>query len=328
MLKHRLRTIKWAVTDFKSRLLRNRVPKHQGYDQHGLRDYQVYPRGGNLSQDFFTQPAERYPRLIDKTTPITSIGSCFAVEIRHHLKDAKFNFISTGDNRAGSVDWGRVYTTKNLLQIFQYSFTEFLPEIRTGHSPKGYFDPYREGPFFASEEAAGEGFLQHREESRRALTDCKVLIVTPGQNEAWMDQEEGLAWVHKPPPETFAAYGEKRFCVKQFSLAENIEYLAAFLNLLWSNNPDVQVIFTVSPVPSDATFYDTNVAVRSFENKAILLLAVKEAVKQNADRAYYFPSFEMTILSHNVNLNLDNRHVRPKVVNGIMSSFDQRFVVG
>ena len=328
MLKRRLAKFKWTLIDFRSRFFRNRVPKHRGYDQHDLRSYQVYPKGGNLSLDFFTQPVEQYPKIIDRTTPITSIGSCFAVEIRHHLLDAKFNFINTKQTWAGSAEWGRVYTTKNLLQIFQYSFTEFLPEVRICHSSKGYFDPYREGPFFPSEEGAEKGLLEHYEDSRRALTECKVLIVTPGQNEAWIDQNDGFAWAHKPSPEIFETYGERRFCVKQFSLAENIENLSASLSLLWANNPEVQVIFTVSPVPSDATFYDTNVAVRSFENKAILLLAVKEAVSQNPGRAHYFPSFEMSILSHNLNLQLDNRHVRPKVVDGIMTCFDQRFVSG
>ena len=45
-------------------------------------------------------------------------------------------------------------------------------------------------------------------------------------------------------------------------------------------------------------------------------------------RAFYYPSFEMTILSQNVNLQLDNRHVRPNVVDGIMDTFDMRFVSG
>ena len=77
---------------------------------------------------------------------------------------------------------------------------------------------------------------------------------------------------------------------------------------------------------SDATFYDANVAVRSFETKAILLLAAKEVVSQHSGRAFYFPSFEMAMLSHNVNLELDNRHVRRNKVGGIMACFDRVFV--
>lgn len=328
MLKRNLAKIKWTLTDLRSRILRNQVPKHQGYAQHDLIDYQVYPKGGNLSQDFFTRPHDRFPKIIDKTTPITSIGSCFAVEIRQHLKDAKFNFINTQESWAESVEWGRVYTTKNLLQIFQYTFTEFLPNLRIVQSSRGYYDPYREGPFLQTKEAAEKELLNHHKDSRHALTGCKVLIVTPGQNEAWIDQTDGLAWVHRPPIETRKKYGEDRFSIKQFTLEENIEYLRASLDLLWDNNPETKVVFTLSPVPSDATFHDTNVAVRSFENKAILLLAVKEAVKSHPGRAFYYPSFEMTMLSQNVNLQLDNRHVRPNVVKGIMDTFDQRFVSG
>ena len=328
MLKRRLGKLKWALTELKGQLFRNRVPPHQGMEAHGLHSYQIYPQGGNLTPDFLTQPTKQYPKLIDRDTPITSIGSCFAVEIRGHLRDAKFNFISTKESWAGSAEWGRVDTTKNLLQIFEYSFTEYLPEIRFCQTAKGYMDPYREGSFYPSEEAAEKNLLEHYEESRQAFTSCKVMIMTPGQNEAWINKSDGLAWAHKPPPEAFATYGEDHFYVKRFSLAENVENLSRALQLLWANNPDAQVIFTVSPIPSWATFYDDNVAVRSFENKAILLLAVKEVISQNPGRTFYFPSFEMAMLSHNWNLRLDNRHLRPKVVDGIMACFDRRFVAG
>ena len=328
MLKRKLSKLKGNLLEIRGQLFRNRVPPHQGLEAHGLRGYQIYPQGSNLNPDFFTQPQEQYPKLIDRNTPITSIGSCFAVEIRGHLRDAKFNFISTRESWAGSAEWGRVDTTKNMLQIFQYSFTEFLPEVRFCHSAKGYFDPYREGQFYESEESAEKGLLEHYEESRHAFTSCKVLIMTPGQNEAWINKSDGLAWHHKPPPEALDFYGEDQFCVKRFTLAENVENLNGALQLLWANNPEAQVIFTVSPIPSWATFYDTNVAVRSFENKAILLLAVKDVVSQNPGRTNYFPSFEMAMLSHNWNLQLDNRHLRPKVVDGIMDCFDKRFVAG
>ena len=151
MLKRKLAKFKWMLTDLRSRIFRNQVAKHVGYTHHELRDYQVYPKGGNLSQDFFMLPNDRFPKLIEKGTPITSIGSCFAVEIRHHLRNAKFNFINTKESGAGSDEWGRVYTTKNLLQIFQYTFTEFLPSLRIVQSDLGYFDPYREGGFFETE---------------------------------------------------------------------------------------------------------------------------------------------------------------------------------
>lgn len=326
MLMRRLRKLKWRLVDLKGQIFRNRVPPHQGIERLGLHDYQTYPKGGNLSPDFFLNPSEQYPKLIDKTTPITSVGSCFAVEIRGHLRDAKFNFISTRESWAGSAEWGRVDTTKSLLQILQYSFTEFLPDIRFCRTSKGYFDPYREGPIYPSEAEAEKGLLEHYEESRHAFSACKVLIMTPGQNEAWTNKSDGLAWAHNPPSEAIAVYGEGYFQLKRFSLAENIENLSKTLQFLWANNPEAQVIFTVSPVPSAATHFDTNVAIRSFENKAILLLAVKEVVSQHPGRAFYFPSFEMAMLSNNVNLELDNRHVRRNIVGDIMARFDKVFV--
>ena len=314
------------MTDVKSQLLRNRVPPHNGLERHGLRTYNVNPEGGNLSLDFFTQPQQQYPTIINGETPIASIGSCFAVEIKKHLQQGAFNFISTRESRVGAAEWGRVYTTKSILQIFKYSFAEFSPEIRICRTAKGVIDPYREGQIYPSEQEAEEGIARHYVESRATLSSCQVLIITPGQNEAWVNKSDGLAWVHKPPPEAFATFGDGFSTVKRFSLDENINNLCEALRLLWANNPTVKVIFTLSPVPSWATFNDANVVVRSFENKAILLLAIKEVVDRNSERSYYFPSFEMAMLSYNLNLELDNRHVKPKLVNRIMDCFDACFV--
>ena len=325
-IRHNLRRLKWTLKDVRATLLRGRVPAHQGMAKHGLQPYQVYPQGGNLNFSFITDPVERYPKFIDSTTPIASIGSCFAVEIKSYFQEHGFNFVSTEDSFAGSAEWGRVYTSKNILQIFQYTFGESCPEIQTARADKGVFDPYREGRFYPTQQEAEQAIAQHRIESRAALTSCQVLIMTPGQNEAWISRADGMAWAHQPPPEVMSAYGPDSFYVKRFSLAENIEYLDQALQLLWENKPETKVILTLSPVPSWATFIDTNVVSRSFENKAILLLAIKELVNQYPERAYYFPSFEMAMLSHNANLQFDNRHVRPALVEEIMSCFDDCFV--
>ena len=309
-LRRALRRIRWALDDSWSRVGRLMVPPHMGSAQHGLQPYQVYPAGRHFTATFLTEPADRFPKLIDK----------------RYLREAQFDFVSTRESWAGSAEWGRVDTTKNMLQIFQLTFGRLRPDIRFCRTAQGVFDPYREGVWYAAEAAAEEGIARDYEESRAALTTCDVLIVTPGQNEAWLDTQSGLVWARKPAQDVLAQYGDGRFYVKRFSVAENVEYLTGLLALVWEHNPEAKVIFTVSPVPSSATFADVNVGIRSFENKAILLLAVKEAVARNPGRAFYFPSFEMAMLPRNGNLRLDNRHVRPTVIDDIMAAFERCFV--
>ena len=325
---HRFRKVFWLLDDLKSQTwLRKWVPRHKGLEQQNLNEYQVYPVGGNLDLSFLTQPDNSGKRLIDRSTPISSMGSCFALEIRARLLDRKYNFVNTEPSEAGSAKWGRVYTTKNMLQIFQYSLSTFEPKMRFAHSSKGVIDPYREGFYYNDKAEAETAIAEHLVHSRAALTDCEVLILTVGQNETWVNLSDGTAWAHKPPPDIVARYGQDQFVLKQFSLEENIENLAEILRLFWENNPAAKVIFTVSPVPSYATFYDMNVAVRSFENKAVLLLAIKDIVSKHSDQCFYFPSFEMAIISNNPSMQLDNRHVRPRLVEKIMDRFDDSFTV-
>jgi hypothetical protein len=109
-------------------------------------------------------------------------------------------------------------------------------------------------------------------------------------------------------------------------LDENVQHLRDVLKQLKKNNPSAKVIFTVSPVPSYATFFDANVASQSFENKAIILLAVKQVVREHPEMTFYFPSFEMAILTHNPSMLKDNRHLRLREVDKIMGQFDREFI--
>ena len=333
MNRRALRKIKWEAGKVKARFgdlfapfVRNFVRTHVGHEPSNLRPYQVYPEGGNLNHRFFSEPGAQGKKIIDSSTTISSMGSCFAVEVRNHLRRGNFKFLDTS-NLDESVDWGRVYTTKNMLQIFQYSLGGFSPEIRIVNTGKGFVDAYRESTSFPSEAEASEEIRKHTANSALALKSCEVLILTPGQNEAWVNHKDGHALFHQPSAETLAVYGEENFSVKQYSLDDNVQHLRDVLELFAANNPKAKVIFTVSPVPSYATFFDANVASRSFENKAIILLAVKQVVREYPEMTIYFPSFEMAMLSHNPSMLKDNRHLRLREVEKIMGQFDREFVI-
>ena len=88
---------------------------------------------------------------------------------------------------------------------------------------------------------------------------------------------------------------------------------------LQTANPSIKIFLTLSPVPSQATFFDYNVILSSSTGKAKLRLAI-DNILQNYKNIYYIPSYENVILD-NKNFKIDNRHVKKRKVKDIFSIF-------
>lgn len=290
----------------------------KGDPRFGLSESQVYPHGDSFDaclQAGMTRKLDGFK--IAKETPIASIGSCFAEEFARHMHEDGFNYIKAeADLLAASANWGRVYTIPNFRQIVGYSVDEGYP-LLVEPSKKGWFDPLREAGTnsYPTKEAAEAAIRKHRAASRKVFSEAKVLIVTLGQNEAWLDKSTGKIWARIPPKETIEK-DRSRFEAKEFTLEENERWLEdAFLDLR-ALNPGVKILMTVSPVPAHATFVDPDVITRSFANKCLLRTVADRAARKLPD-ARYFPSFEMTLAYNPETFKSDNRHVKHETVGRI-----------
>src|ERR1051326_9105812 len=87
-----------------------------------------------------------------------------------------------------------------------------------------------------------------RTTSRRAFLEARVLILTLGQSEGWIDRRTGLAWGRRPLQDS------DQFDARIFTLEENVAWLEESLTRLRALNPELDVLLTVSPVPRFATF--------------------------------------------------------------------------
>ncbi len=109
------------------------------------------------------------------------------------------------------------------------------------------------------------------------------LIITPGT--AWVyaleDSAEIVANCHKHPQHTF----RKRLLTTE----EIMEAFQATHALLQAANPNVQILFTVSPVR-----HIRDGLVENNQSKSILLTAVHEIIGQNPN-CHYFPAYEIMI---------------------------------
>lgn len=297
---------------------RRRAPAPKGDPRFGLSKSQLYPLGDHFDACLEEGMSRTLAGLtISKTTPVASIGSCFAEEFARHMHEAGFNYVKAeADLFASSANWGRVYTVPCLRQIVEYSVDEGYP-LRVEPSAKGWFDPLREysTPYYPTREQAETAIRAHRAASRKAFSDAELLIVTLGQNEAWVERESQTVWARIPPKETIERQ-PRRFEPREFSLEENEQWLSRAFTALLGLNPRLRFLITVSPVPAAATFVDPDVITRSFANKC-LLRTVAARVICRFPQARYFPSFEMTLAYNPRTFKADNRHVKNETVGRI-----------
>lgn len=117
------------------------------------------------------------------------------------------------------------------------------------------------------------------------LKNADFLFITPGT--AWIYElkttGEVVANCHKFPSSEF-----RRF---RITVGEAVDTLRNALESVWSVNPELKIVLTVSPIR-----HTSDGAVENQLSKATLLLATDALVKGfGADRCYYFPSYELVM---------------------------------
>ncbi len=296
-------------------------------NKYELADVQIYPNGNKIKEYFNNQMAFSN-LIIEKNTKIASIGTCFAEEISTFFSKNKQygNYIQLEKNIFNSsANWGRVYTTRNLLQIIEYSFHKEYP-VFIDKKKQGYFDLLREYSVgtFHSEIKAEKAIITHREVSKKVFSKADILAITLGQNEGWIYDEKKIMLGAIPDHVWFI---ENRKNIKPFEIDyfENLKNLERIIELLVKNNPKIKIILTISPVPSWATFIGSDVVTQSMAAKSILRAIVHAVVGKYEKHVFYFPSYEMVLSNNKSSYLFDNRHVRYKVVNRILNSFKSQY---
>ncbi len=269
----------------------------------------------------------------DESTPITSMGSCFAREIKNVLLRRGFNYVNEEQGHPASkhagAAWERTYNTFSMRQIFEYTFADFSPTVRWWRSPVSgkVQDPYRRIITYDSLLDAEEDFRRHVECSRRALTKAQVVIITLGLTEIWESVSDGsvICLPSGPYVNEGGDMSDYRFRVSRFE--ENLANLERIYSLLSHYNPDVELIVTVSPVHLWATFReDLDVISASCNSKSTLRAVADEFVVRHK-KAHYFPAYEMaTIYRPMMGQSIftqgrENFHVNQEVVDFIMNQF-------
>ncbi len=295
-----------------------------------LEPWRLYPKGGDLSVDFLKTHRPDQPRL-DRSTPIASIGSCFAREIKLWLQGNNYNFIETATGpsaEAGSARYDRVYNTFTLRQEFERAFGEFAPsedrwEFTDEDGTHRLLDPYRKGVAWKSEQEMREELAEHRANVQRAFTEAGVLIITVGQAEVWYHKADNYVYPLVPPVQVF---DDAQHGFRLTTYEENLANLERVFELFTANNSAGHIVISVSPVPLRATFRPMNAVIADTASKSMLRAVVDSFVSRHEERVTYFPAYEIVTTIDDAAYADDNRHVQPECVQRIMEVFEAWFV--
>ena len=238
-----------------------------------------------------------------------------------YLIEHEFNYVQTEPPKydAFSAQWGIVVSPPCVRQIMQYSFEQFDPltksfEFRVDH----LIDPYCIGFYYHKTDYHHE-LAMHKANSRKALKECEVLVLTVGVAEVWRDKRDKAVFARVP----HALTDNHEFYVLRW---DDATYeLDNAICILKRYNPKVKIILSLSPIPLMATFrHDVDVVTANGYSKAVLRAAIDEVVRANTD-VYYFPSYEFVINGVG-KFSEDNRHPTPETVNLVMEFFMELFV--
>lgn len=278
---------------------------------------------------------------------LVSFGSCFAQHVSRALAASGFNwtdfepappFLSSEvARRYGygiySARVENIYTLAALRQWLCWAFEPDQADMSywTGEGNR-VLDPLR--PFVEPDGFATEDeFLTARHRTFAALRDsvrqADVFIFTLGQTEAWLHKDRGLVYALCPGTQA-GSFDPDQHIFENFSFQKNRDDLEAVLDLLRRENPSIQVILTVSPVPLVATAVpDSHAIVSNTYTKSVLRAVAGEAAAQH-DNVDYFPSYELICQGPNLAKFFEPnlRSVTPEGVEFVMAHFFQAYTDG
>jgi hypothetical protein len=280
-------------------------------------------------------PVSPPPFRIHETDRIATAGSCFAQHIARTLKQKGFRYLETEtgpvERNFGvfSARFGNLYTTRQLLQLFQRAYGLFEPADLAWRHGDRFVDPFRpqvEPDGYETVEDVLRDRDMHLAAVRRMFEDCDVFVFTLGLTEGWRSKVDGAVFPLAPGV-TGRPDDMQQYEFHNFTVAEMTADLQTFIAYLRTVNRDARLVFTVSPVPLVATYEPRHVLVSTIYSKSALRVVAEEITRSTANAAYY-PSYEI-ITGHHTRYGFfedDLRGISNAGVDRAMLLFSQHYL--
>ena len=280
----------------------------------GLPEYCFWPQAVANVRGSEVDPVTVAPFKIDREMRVVTGGSCFAQHIARHLGTYGVTPYVTEDAHpmaspelamefgygVYSARYGNIYTSRQLVQLFQRVYGTFQPSEDVWFDDAGRLvDPFRPriqpGGFRTEREYQGDR-RRHFACVRAAFENLDVLIFTLGLTECWVNRRDGAAYPLCPGV-AGGTFDPERYVLVNLEVEEVVRDMLAFIEFLRSVNPASRVILTVSPVSAYATAVDRHVLVSSTYSKSVLRVAC-DVITRRCDRVAYFPGYEIVVGPH------------------------------
>ncbi len=227
---------------------------------------------------FFTEiQIPEFPWKMDYSKSMTLFGSCFSENIGQKLIDLKF--------QVDMNPFGILYNPESIANSLKILLEKRIFTENDLFNDQGVWNSFYHHSRFSevNREVALENINSRIESSREFLKQADILVLTFGT--AWVYEYRKTGQIvsncHKVPASEF-----KRFRLGVFEITETYRDL---LEALWKFNPNLKVVFTVSPIR-----HWKDGAVENQVSKATLILAIDRLINGFGNRiCRYFPSYEL-----------------------------------
>ena len=251
---------------------------------------------------------EKQSIKINHNTPILMIGSCFSENIGEKLLKLKFHIDLN--------PFGIIYNPASIASCLKILIENKRFEERDLFFYEGLWHSFMHHSAFSSsnsEEALNK--INNRiSYSSEMLKKANYLILTFGTSWIYYHKPKQMivANCHKIPSQEFER--------KLLNINEIVDLYIELTKLIRAINPQIKIIYTVSPVRH---LKDT--AHGNQISKAILLLAIEELCKQNI--GFYFPAYEILLdeLRDYRFYDTDMTHPSSVAIDYIFEKFEEAF---
>ncbi|MEQ1407365.1 GSCFA domain-containing protein [Neorhizobium sp. Rsf11] len=312
----------------------------------GLPDPQFWKRAISSIPIPDVDPVVSMDLKISAGDKIATAGSCFAQHIASRLQKKGFFYLVSETAPEGlsetqakernygvfSARYGNVYTTRQLVQLFDRAMGTFVPEDSIwSHPVAGFVDPFRpqiEPAGFPNARSVTESREEHLHAVRRVLREADVFVFTLGLTEAWRSKKDGAVFPLAPGV-AGGLFDPTLYEFVNFTAPEVAADLIEFIEKLRGINSRCRVLLTVSPVPLVATYEPRHVLSSTIYSKSVLRVAAEEACSALRD-VFYFPSYEIITgnYSKSIYFEDDMRSINQEGVDHVMRLFFKHLTTG